>query len=109
MNYSDDFFNFRNGKLEGPDGLYITKAQLRFYLNRGKVAEYSFFNQGSDFVKYFQECEAYNFLSDLMNEDPSSASLCWDESIQDVVFSIPKGGEAAKALMRIRRLGMDGD
>jgi len=86
----------------GPHNLYITGIQLRFYLNDSKNRK-SFRTLDLNFRHFLQECQVYNFISDLMEQDPTCSKMSWDEALEEMVFSFPPNGEVAK---KIKNLGI---
>tara|TARA_Y100000296_G_C5109788_1_gene224535 strand:+ start:610 stop:945 length:336 start_codon:yes stop_codon:yes gene_type:complete len=86
----------------GPHNLYITGTQLRFYLNESKNRK-SFQTLDLNFRHFLQECQIYNFISDLMKEDSECAKMYWDEALEEIVFTFPPKGDVAE---RIRKLGI---
>ena len=81
-------------------GLYITVAQMGFFLNRedGKQLMDS---ASPEFMKYYKNCCLYNLVYDMMDEDPSCGKMYWDTSSQSVAMSFPIDGRVAKALASV--------
>jgi len=93
--------NFRKNpkKIYDGDGLYITHPQLMLFMNG--------FNAGDspsdvEFNDYVRSCKAYNFIGDMMEDDPKCADLYWDAKKKDFVFQFPPGGKVERALRRLR-------
>ena len=89
-----------NRRYYDEEGTYITGTQLKFYLNRGLMARKSFFAKDEDFIGYYEECRAYNFISDFMERDEMCASLVWDEDVEEIVFHLPRNGKVVKAMAK---------
>ena len=81
-------------------GLYITIAQMEFFLNRKHGEE--LVNQGSpEFMKYYKNCCLYNLVYDMMEEDPECGKMYWDHSTESVAMSFAMDGKVAKALASV--------
>ena len=83
--------------------LYITEAQLQFYLNgisdTFKVQDILEDGQVSkDFMKYYEKCVTYNLIWDLAITYPKSSKMYWDEQYQEFRITYPKEGIVFKAL-----------
>ena len=76
------------------EGLYITLAQMQFWLNRRQGTK--LFRTGSHkFLKYYNSCRTYNLISDMLEEDPECASLYWDDKLGVPVYMFPASGTVA--------------
>lgn len=82
---------------EGPDGTYITVAQMQFFLNR-KNSLKKFQEADEDFLEYFNLCRIYNLVSDIMDSDPDAAIMYWDDKKKVVSFGFPTDGKVGKKL-----------
>jgi hypothetical protein len=83
--------------------LYITEAQLQFFLNdlpdsfkvqeilgRGEVSK--------DFLLYYEKCVTYNLIWDLSERHPRSSKMYWDEPHQEFRITYPRDGIVFKSL-----------
>ena len=83
--------------------LYITEAQLQFYLNglpnsfkvqdilsEGKVSK--------EFMSYYEKCVAYNLIWDLSERHPKSSKMYWDDQHQEFRITYPRDGIVFKSL-----------
>jgi|14_taG_2_1085336.scaffolds.fasta_scaffold94875_2 hypothetical protein len=86
---------FRKPLGQDPNGLYITKAQLQFFLNRPKGAK-EFIERTSNFLSYFYKCAVYNIIWDLMDKDPACAKIYWDPKQEKVAISFPLNGKVVQ-------------
>tara|TARA_R110002051_G_scaffold296493_3_gene362598 strand:+ start:1508 stop:1861 length:354 start_codon:yes stop_codon:yes gene_type:complete len=91
-----------------PDGTFITTAQMQFYLNR-KDGKEKFKSGHEDFFEYYNLCRVYNLVSGIMQKEPDSAIMYWDEKKQIVSMGFPTDGSVAKALSRISEHGVMGE
>ena len=81
-------------------GLYITAAQMQFYLNSKENREH--FKEGdSNFFSYFDTCRIYNLVYDMMEKVPDCAKMYWDEKTETVGLAFSATGNVAKAIARI--------
>jgi len=87
----------------GPDGTYITKCQMQFYLNREDGLK-NFEEVDDDFLAYFNLCRVYNLVSDAMKVDPESAILYWDDRKKVVSLGFPQKGNVATKLSCIKNV-----
>ena len=78
-------------------GLYITAAQMQFYLNT-KEGRKHFKKGDSEFFSYFDICRVYNLVYDMMENNPECAKMYWDEDTESVALSFPASGKVAQAL-----------
>ena len=91
-----------------PDGTFITVAQMQFFLNRKDGAE-KFKAGHEDFFEYYNLCRVYNLVSSIMEKEPDSAIMYWDEKKQIVSMGFPTDGSVAKALSRFSEQGVMGE
>jgi len=89
--------DFREPLGQDLNGLYITTAQMQFFLNRRKGSE-QFIVGDPKFFQYFYKCAIYNIVWDLLEEDPTCASLFWDEEGETVGVKFPVDGIVMKEL-----------
>lgn len=73
------------------NGLYITAAQMQFFLNRRRGNE-KFVRGHYDFFEYFYKCAVYNIVWDLLEEDPSCATIFWDAETESIGLKFPQRG-----------------
>ena len=85
------------------DDLYITEAQLQFYLNgisdTHKIQDV--LNDGKvskEFMRYYEKCVTYNLIWDLSQKHPKSSKLYWDEQHQEFRITYPKDGLVFRSL-----------
>ena len=90
-------YTFREPLGKDLNGLYITAAQMRFFLNR-RNGEKHFIEGNSSFFEYFYKCAVYNIVWDLLEEDPACATLYWDEHLETVAVKFPMNGKVIKEL-----------
>tara|TARA_A100001515_G_scaffold111251_1_gene92301 strand:+ start:101 stop:418 length:318 start_codon:yes stop_codon:yes gene_type:complete len=90
---------FREPLGQDVNGLYITAAQMQFFLNRRKGTE-QFLYGDSAFFEYFYKCAVYNVVWDLMEEDHTCATLFWDEAAGAVGMKFPLDGKVMRELRR---------
>lgn len=81
-------------------GLYVTAAQVQFFLNRrnGKRKRK---DSDPEFLKYYRNCCFYNLVYDMMDEDPSCAKMYWDPKSKSIALSFPMRGPVAYALAEV--------
>ena len=80
------------------DGGYITKAQLRFFMNRRRGFE-KIESLHDDFVTYTEYCKIYNYLWDCSN-DEDAVRMFWDSEKETIAFTFPKKGEIADTVFK---------
>jgi len=95
-NLPDDF-EHRERLFEDEEGLYLTVAQLKFFLNR-KGGKKKFERAHEDFISYYNQCRLYNVIYDMMEKDPKCATLYWDHKKETVSLSFPMKGKVAQAV-----------
>jgi hypothetical protein len=92
--------DYREPLMEDELGLYITIAQMDFFLNRKHGDK--MVNQGApEFMKYYQNCCLYNLVFDMMEEDPECGKMYWDQETESVAMAFPMDGKVAKALANV--------
>jgi hypothetical protein len=81
-------------------GLYITVAQMQFFLNR-RGGQKKFDNGDAEFVSYYNNCLAYNVIYDMQEKDPNCAIMYWDSKLNSLAYSFPLSGTVAKTLTKL--------
>lgn len=86
------------------EDLYITEAQLQFYLNgiskSFKVQDIlDDGNVSKDFMLYYEKCVTYNLIWDLSESHPKSSKLYWDDSHKEFRITYPKDGLVFRSLL----------
>tara|TARA_R110002051_G_scaffold11808_5_gene42560 strand:+ start:287 stop:631 length:345 start_codon:yes stop_codon:yes gene_type:complete len=89
--------DFREPLTYDSQGLFITIAQMQFYLNRPRGKE-KFKNGDQDFLKYYKNCKLYNLIYEMMVENEDCASMYWDHKSGTVAITFPVNGQVAKQL-----------
>ena len=89
-----------------PDGTYITRSQMQFFLNRKDGAE-KFKSGDPEFVEYYNLCRVYNLVSEIMEEDEDAAIMYWDDKKGIVSMGFPTHGIVEKALAGVDPLVID--
>ena len=84
-------------------GLYITVAQMHFFLNRPK-GRMKFKTADNEFLSYYKNCCLYNLVYDMMEENPSCAKMFWDSDSESVSLSFPVKGNVAMALAQVSHI-----
>jgi len=84
-------YSFREPLGKDLNGLYITAAQMQFFLNR-RDGDQKFLAGHSDFFEYFYKCAVYNIIWDLQVSDPSCASFFWDADSESIGVKFPPKG-----------------
>mgnify|MGYP004460053087 FL=1 len=92
-------YSFREPLGRDLNGLYITAAQMQFFLNRRDGSE-KFVLGHPQFFEYFYKCAIYNIVWDLMEEDPACATLFWDSSEESVGIKFPPYGKVMTEMKR---------
>ena len=90
-------YSFREPLGKDLNGLYITAAQMQFFLNRRNGSE-MFLNGDSEFFEYFYKCAVYNIVWDMLEQDPDCATLFWDDDQETVGIKFPMNGKVMKEL-----------
>ena len=57
------------------------------------------------FIEYYNKCLVYNYISDLMKENPESAIMYWDSKNEAIAFKFPSNGSIAKHLLDLGEVG----
>jgi len=91
--------SFREPLGKDTNGLYITAAQMQFFLNR-KGAGKKFLSGHPEFFDYFYKCAIYNIIWDLAEENPESAVFFWDEEEGSLGVKFPPDGTIMKELKK---------
>jgi hypothetical protein len=79
------------------NGLYITTAQMQFFLNRHNGNEL-FIAGDSKFYTYFYKCAIYNIVWDELEKDPTSATLFWDTDKETIGVKFPLNGKVMQEI-----------
>lgn len=103
-----DDFGYRQPLIEDEEGLYLTIAQMKFFLNR-KDGEKKFEEAHPDFLAYYNQCRLYNMIYDMMDKDSKCATLYWDEEKEAVSLSFPMKGKVAQAVSFIAKIFAEED
>tara|TARA_R110002020_G_scaffold163895_6_gene350137 strand:+ start:431 stop:754 length:324 start_codon:yes stop_codon:yes gene_type:complete len=90
-------YSFREPLGKDLNGLYITAAQMQFFLNRID-GDQKFLAGHPDFFEYFYKCAIYNIIWDLLDSDPSCASLFWDIDSESIGVKFPPNGTVMEEL-----------
>ena len=93
-------YTFREPLLAGDAGLYITAAQMQFFLNR-RNGEKSFRDASPEFLQYYKNCCLYNIVYDMMEDDSECGKMYWDEKTEAVAISFPMKGKVALELATV--------
>jgi hypothetical protein len=103
-------YQFREPLLVDDSGLYITAAQMKFFLNRINGKE-KFRSGDSEFINYYKNCCLYNLVYDMMEDNAACAKMYWDESTKSVALSFPIRGKVAQVLTEVAASfgGLDGE
>ena len=101
-------FTFREPLFVDDDGLYITSAQMQFFLNR-RNGDKKFSDGDAEFFSYYNNCRTYNLIYDLMDKDPGCAKMYWDETTESVALAFPMKGKVAKIISSIAKVDEDSD
>ena len=88
---------FREPLGQDVNGLYITAAQMQFFLNRSG-SEKKFITGHPEFFEYFYKCAVYNIIWDLLEKDPSCATMFWDSDQETLGVKFPLNGKVMQTL-----------
>lgn len=91
--------SFREPLGKDLNGLYITAAQMQFFLNRPS-GDKKFIEGDAEFFQYFYKCAIYNIIWDLQDKDPSCASFYWNEENETIAVKFPNDGTVMKELKK---------
>jgi hypothetical protein len=91
--------DFREPLGQDLNGLYITAAQMQFFLNRRDGSE-KFIVGDPQFFQYFYKCAIYNIVWDLLEDDPACATFFWDEIKETVGVKFPLNGVVMQELKK---------
>ncbi len=80
------------------DGGYITKAQIRFFMNRRKGFD-KIQNYHDDFLDYMEYCKIYNYLWDCSKYN-NKVQMVWDIETESIAFTFPKKGRIADTVIK---------
>ena len=89
--------DFREPLTHDSQGLFITIAQMQFYLNRPNGAG-KFKTGDEEFLKYYKNCKLYNLIYEMMEENEDCASMYWDHKAGTIAITFPVNGQVAKEL-----------
>ena len=81
-------------------GLYITVAQMQFFLNV-KDGEKKFKASDAEFMSYYKNCCLYNLVYDMMEDNAKCAKMYWDSDTASISLSFPVKGYVAQALAEV--------
>jgi hypothetical protein len=90
-------YDFREPLFADESGLYITAAQMQFFLNR-QDGQKKFKAADPAFLSYYKNCTLYNVVWDMMEQDSNCAKMYWDEKNENVAVSFPMKGDVADAI-----------
>jgi len=90
-------YTFREPLLIDDEGLYITAAQMQFFLNRSSGKK-QFKGADPKFLSYYNNCRLYNFVYDMMEDDPECARIYWDGEQNSIGVAFPMRGKIAQQL-----------
>jgi len=93
-------FSFREPLFADESGLYITAAQMQFFLNR-QDGQKKFKAGDKEFLSYYKNCTLYNVVWDMMEYDSTCAKMYWDDKNENVAVSFPIKGDVAEAISSI--------
>ena len=96
-------YDFREPLMMDDAGLYITVAQMQFFLNR-RDGEKKFKASDAEFMSYYKNCCLYNLVYDMMEDNPKCAKMYWDTESGSVSLSFPVKGYVAQALAEVASL-----
>jgi len=88
-------YSFREPLGKDLNGLYITAAQMQFFLNRRDGGK-KFILGDPQFFQYFYKCAIYNIVWDLMEKDPACATLYWSEEDETLGIKFPSDGAVVR-------------
>jgi hypothetical protein len=88
---------FRKPLTRDSQGLFITIAQMQFFLNRPNGAD-KFKAGDKEFLRYYKNCKLYNLIYEMMEEDEGCATMYWDQRAGTVAITFPVHGKVAKTL-----------
>ena len=94
--------------MAGDAGLYITAAQMQFFLNR-RNGEELFKEADPAFMHYYKNCCLYNLVYDMMEEDDECGKMYWDEKSESVALAFPMKGKVAMELATVASYFVEDD
>lgn len=77
------------------DGLYITNAQLEFFMNRPNGAE-KIDTEDPEFDDYYELCQLYNAVYDANDKDQNSGFVFWNHEKNRISIAFPVKGKLYK-------------
>jgi hypothetical protein len=93
-------YDFREPLMMDDNGLYITCAQMQFFLNRDD-GQKKFKAHDEEFMSYYKNCCLYNLVYDMMEDNPECAKMYWDSENGSVSLTFPVKGYVAQALAEV--------
>ena len=93
-------YGFREPLMMDEEGLYITAAQMQFFLNR-RDGQKKFESCSVEFLNYYRNSCLYNLVYDLMEQDSSCATMYWDHENNTLSLSFPWKGIVADTLANV--------
>jgi len=90
--------SFRAPLMVDDDGGYITKAQLKFFMNRRRGFD-KIQSLDTDFLLYMGYCKTYNYLWDC-SKNRLDVLMYWDNIKNTIAFSFPKTGRIAETISK---------
>lgn len=93
-------YSFREPLDYDDQGLYITAAQMQFFLNRPGGSD-SFRKGTKEFISYYNFWLQYNLVYDLSELFPEDVYFYWCPEEEQVKYSCPKGGFVDEQLSSI--------
>jgi len=93
-------YGFREPLFADESGLYITAAQMQFFLNR-QDGQKKFKTGDQEFLSYYRNCTLYNVIWDMMDDNDTCAKMYWDEKNGNVAVSFPIRGAVAEVISTI--------
>ena len=80
--------SYREPLLVDEHGLYVTVAQMDFFLNR-PAGESKFKAADLEFLSYYKNCCLYNLVFDMMEDNPACAKMYWDSDAEWCIIILP--------------------
>lgn len=89
--------DFREPLLTEENGLYMTIAQMQFFLNRPNGQK--LFEEGDpEFFIYLNECQIWNVIYDEVEKDSTACTIYWDPQSECVNYVFPIEGKIGQKL-----------
>jgi len=101
-------YDYREPLLVDEHGLYVTVAQMGFFMNRSK-GQAKFRAGDTEFLSYYKNCCLYNLVYDMMEDNPTCAKMYWDSEAECVSLTFPVKGFVARALAEVGHVFQSGD